>query len=69
MLRCVECVDLNFDVLWDVEYVDLNFGVLRAGIRQRWQIVTDLDLQEFDGSGEQSLTWICRNSTAEAANQ
>jgi len=26
-----------------------------------------LDLQEFDGGGEQSLTWTCRSST-EAAN-
>jgi hypothetical protein len=27
-----------------------------------------LDLQEFDGGGEQSLTWTCRNLTTEAAN-
>ena len=82
VLQGVEYVDLDFDVLWDdeyidldfgvlwcVEYVDLDFGVLRAGIRRRRRTVTDLDLQEFDGGGEQSLTWICRNSTAEAANR
>ena len=82
VLRCNECVDLNFDVLWDVEYVDLNFGVLwcvdyvelnfgvlREGIQLRRQTVTDLDLQEFDGGGKQSLTWICRNSTAEGKSK
>ncbi len=41
-----------------------------AGIqRRRRQIGTDLDLQEFDSGAMNRLTWICRNSTAEATNR
>ena len=40
-----------------------------AGVRQRQQISTDLDLQEFKGGGgKQSLQRTSRNSMVEAEN-